>query len=74
MVITFCLCTHEAGFCAHMPNNSKHVKDIFITSKSKIHMEQDDQIYYHAQSFQILSSFLFMETILIWMGSPCSFF
>ena len=50
----------------HMPNNSKHVKDISIISGSKIHMEQDDPIYYHAQSFHGLSRFWFTETILIW--------
>ena len=60
-----------------MPNNSKHVKDIFIIVKavgSKIHMGQDDLIYYHTQNFQSLGRFWFTESILNFLGSPHSNF
>ena len=70
-------CVHmRLDFVHTMPNNSKHVKGIFIIAKavgSKIHMGQDDLIDYHAQSFQILSRFWFVENILTWLGSPHSF-
>ena len=66
---------HEYPNTTKMRNNSKQVKDIFIIVKavdSKIHMGQDNLIYYHAYSFQSLSRFWFQESILV--GCPLLLF